>query len=80
MIDTITQKPLRVLTYGDDGSDLVVSLDFLDKVELLLDTNGISYEVDDEVLSMDGGPEMAFIPINKKSDTVKVQELLDSVP
>ena len=80
MIDTITRKPVRVLTYGDDGSDIVVPLDLLGKVERLLDTNGVLYDVDEEVLSIDGGPETAFITLGNKSDPVKVQQLLDSVP
>jgi hypothetical protein len=80
MIDTTTQKPLRIWNYGGAGGTIIVPVDILDKVKHLLDANRVSYWVADEALSVDEEPEVTFITLSQKSDPVKIQQLLDSAP
>jgi hypothetical protein len=80
MIDSITRKPLTINSYQGKGGILDLPLEQLDKVRALLDANIIFYWVDDEVLSINGGPETAWITISQKHDAAMVQRLLDSIP
>jgi hypothetical protein len=79
MIDSVKNEPIEVSISGD-LSYLVVPYEQLDKITALLDTNQVSYWVDEEVLSVDGGPEVAFINLRRGTDPGIVQRLLDSVP
>ena len=80
MIDTTTHKPLRVSTVGGARPYLILPFEQLDKVTALFDANGIPYSVEDEVLSMDGGPETAWIHFEEETDPAAIQRLLDSIP
>jgi hypothetical protein len=80
MIDTITRKPIVVDTYGSVGGYLEVPEEQLGKITALLDANQVSYWVDEETLSIDGGPETARITLSRRTDPTFVQRLLDSVP
>jgi hypothetical protein len=81
MIDTTTQKPLRVTTAGGAGPYLILPYEQLDQVTALLDANRIPYYVWDEVLSMDGGPEVAWIHFEDEGiNAAVIQRLLDSIP
>ena len=79
MIDTTTRQPLAVSTDGGAGPYLMLPLAQLDKVRALLDTNNISYWVDEEVFSLDGKPEIALINFRKECKPSTVQSLLDSI-
>ena len=77
MIDTTTQKPLQV--WADSGAMpyMIVPVEQLDRVTALLDANKISYWVDEEALSTDGGPEVIFINIEggmSQVDTLDAKE------
>jgi hypothetical protein len=80
MIDTSTDKPLCVSIDGSAWPYIMVPFVQLDKVKTLFDANKLSYWVDEEVLSLDEGPEIAFINFRHGSDPVRIQNLLDSIP
>ncbi len=58
---------------------LTVPVAKLQKVETLLKANKIPYWVDEEVLSLDGKPEVAFINLGKGSDPEMVRKLLNGI-
>ncbi len=80
MIDTITGRTVRVSEDRGWGSRIIVRYARLEEVTKLLDEHKISYEVDDETLSVDDEPEVAFVRIEEGSDTKLIQQLLDSLP
>jgi hypothetical protein len=80
MIDTTTHKPLCVSTDGGAGPYIMVPVGQLDKIIALLEANKVSYWVDDEVISLDGKPEVAVINLAHRSDPATIQRLLDSIP
>jgi hypothetical protein len=80
MSDTTTREPLTVSTDGGAGPYIMVPIAQLEKVRAVLDTNKVSYWVDDEAISFDGKAEIAVINLPDRSDSMKVQRLLDSIP
>ena len=80
MIDTITRKPLTVDSSEGKGGILDLPVEQLEKVCALLDANKVKYWVDEEYLSVDGGPETAMITFSRTVDSAMVQRLLDSAP
>jgi hypothetical protein len=80
MIDTTTHKPLSVSRDGNAWPYIIVPVGQLDQIKSLLDANAVSYWVDEEVLSLDGKPEIAFINLGRQTDPAMVQQLLDSIP
>jgi hypothetical protein len=52
----------------------------LDQVTALLTANGVPFEVGEEVLSVDGKPEVAWIYFEEGSDSAFIQNLLDGIP
>jgi hypothetical protein len=80
MIDTVHRKPIRVETNWGVEPYINVPLEQLKDVTTLLDANQVSYWVDDEVLSIDDGPEIALVTLDEHTDPAMVQRLLDSVP
>ena len=79
MTNTANQKPLRVL--GVDTAWPYISLPYsqLKEVKKLLDDKGIRYWVRDNIISIDGGPEMTAIHLGRGTDVNTVQAILDSV-
>jgi hypothetical protein len=80
MIDTTTRPPITISTDGGAGPYITVPVLQLEKVRALLDTNKIPYWVDEEVISLDGKPEVAVINLGQGSKLSTVQSLLDSIP
>jgi hypothetical protein len=78
MIDTTTRERLCVSTDGDAGPYIMVPVAQLEKVRSLLDSNKVSYWVDEEAISLDGKPEIAIINLGRRSDVATVQQFLDS--
>jgi hypothetical protein len=78
MIDTSTNKPLRVSSDGDAGPYLMVPLSQLEDVRKLLDEARFSYWVDDEVISLNGEPEVSVVNFGHQVDPVSVQTVLDA--
>jgi len=79
MIDTTTRQPLHVSTDGGAAPYITVPVTQLEKVRALLEANKVSYWVDDEVLSLDGKPEVAIINLGHGSSPAVVQSLLNSI-
>ena len=79
MIDTTTHKPLTVSAEAVDWPYIMLPLMHLDTVTAVLDANKVSYWVDEEVLSFDGKPEVAFVNLRRGTDPAMVQSLLDSL-
>jgi hypothetical protein len=80
MIDAITKKPITVIAPDPEWPYLIVPETQLKAVCALLDSGRISYDVDEEVLSVDEGPEVGFIDIRCGTDPALIQRLLDRVP
>ena len=81
MIDTTTKTALRVSTDGTGGpSFIMLPFSQLDEVQRLLDSGGIDYWVDENVISLNGDPEEAFINFDRGADVAAIQAILDSVP
>ena len=80
MIDTMTRKPLSI-HIGEGGySHLIVPESQLEQVKALFDANHVIYWVDEELLSVDDEPEVAFISFSLKTDLTVAQRVLDSIP
>jgi hypothetical protein len=80
VIDTVHRKPIKVETNWGVEPYIDVPLEQLNEVRALLDANQVSYWVDEEVLSIDGGPEIALVTLDEHTDAAMVQRLLDGVP
>jgi hypothetical protein len=79
MTDVTTQKLLRVLSHGTVWPSLDVPFVQLEEVQRLLDGHGINYEVEENVVSIDGGPEYALVWFDRGADEKAIQTVLDSV-
>ncbi len=79
MTDTTTKKPLRVSTDSTAGPYIRPPFTQLDEVRQLLDSRHIGYSVEDNIISFNGGPEMAFIYLGREGDAAAVQTILDGV-
>jgi hypothetical protein len=80
MIHTLYRKPIEVETDWGVEPYITLPLDQLDRLTAVLDAKRITYWVDDEVLSLDGGPEIARVTLDEYTDAAMVQRLLDGVP
>jgi len=79
MIDVTTKKPLILPTDGTGNASFELPLSQLGEVQRLLDGNNIRYWVMDEVISFNGGPEMAMIVLSRNADPNAVQAILDGI-
>lgn len=77
MIDADTQSPVTVSTDGDGGPYIMVPLDQLPAVTSMLRTNGVSFWVDANAISIDGKPEITVVNLGRGVDARHVQRLLD---
>ena len=80
MTDMVTKKPIEVDVSDGGYAGLLLPYEQLDQLRALFDANKIEYWVEDEVLSVNDGPETAFVELSRRSDPQVVQRLLDSVP
>jgi hypothetical protein len=79
MIDATTQRLLHVLAEGSDRPYVMVPFSQLDDLTQLLDKNRVRYSVDEDVMSLDGGPEIAVVDFGRGADATAIQTILDSV-
>jgi hypothetical protein len=79
MSDAAIHKPLRVSYEGSGVPYLVLPESRLAEVRRFLDGRGIRYWVEEEVISMDGGPEEAWINFDRGADAPAIQAILDDV-
>jgi hypothetical protein len=80
MIDATTDRRLTVSSGGKAGPYIMLPLSQLDTVTRLLDAHKVRYWVDEEALSIDGGPEIIVINLARHTDPAAIQQLLDSTP
>jgi len=79
MIDTMTQKPLRVSIDGTAGPYIDLPVSQLAEVQQLFEKHGVRYWIDEEFISLDGAPETAVVNFGRGADADAVQAILDSV-
>ncbi len=79
MIDRTTGLPLRVSTDGTTGPYIRLPFDQLDDFKRVLDSHGIRYWVEENVVSLSGGPFIAVANLGRGADATAVQAILDSV-
>jgi hypothetical protein len=77
MTDATTKKPLRVSNEGTAGPYIRLPFSQLDEVRRLLDSQRIRYWVEENVISFDGGPEIAVVNLGRGGDAAAVQAVLD---
>jgi hypothetical protein len=80
MTDLMKKRPIKITVSGEGYADFSLPVEQLDQVRALFDANNIRYWVGEEYLSIDDGPEIAFIEVSRNSDPKLAQRLLDSVP
>jgi hypothetical protein len=80
MIDSTTNKPLRVGPTETVRPYIAVAADQLEEVKRLLDSHGVRYWVEEELISMNDGPYIATIKLRRRTDANAIQAILDSVP
>ena len=78
MTDTTTKKPLRVSGNGKYRPYIRLPLSQVDEVRRLLDSHGISHALEEDAISMDGGPYIAVIDFGREADAAAIQAILDS--
>lgn len=78
MLDTVTQKPLRI--GGVEGPRPYIRLAYaqVPEVRRVLDEHRIRYHVREDVMSFNGGPEIAYIDLGRGADVGAIQAVLDS--
>jgi hypothetical protein len=77
MMDAMTREPLRVSTDGTAGPYIMVPVVQLEDVRRLLEARDVPYSVEDEVISLNGEPEVAVVDLGRGADARAVQEILD---
>jgi hypothetical protein len=78
MIDVATKKPLRVESGTTARPFIRISVPQLDAIRQLLDHCKIGFEVHENALSINGGPEMTYVFLGREADPNAIQEILDS--
>ena len=79
MIDVSNKESLRVFNEGDAGPYLMIPLEQLAVAKELFDQNGIGYWVEENAISLNGSPYIAFVEFGRDADAETIQALLDSV-
>jgi hypothetical protein len=77
MIDAMTRKPLYVSTEGTAGPYIMVPVSQLADLRELLNKHRIRYSVEEDSISLDGGPEIAVVDLGHGTDVAAVQHILD---
>jgi hypothetical protein len=80
MNDAMTRKRLHVSTDGGVGPYIMVPFSQLADVRQVLDDHGIRYVVEEDVISLDGAPEVAVIDLGRAANADEIQAILDTVP
>ena len=79
MTDVTTKKPLYVSTDGTAGPYIMVPVSQLADVRKLLERHGVRYQVEEDVISLNGAPEEAVIDLGRGADAGAIQAILDSI-
>jgi hypothetical protein len=78
MTDATTQQPLRVSTDGTAGPYIMVPVSQIDEVKRLLNDHCIRNWVDENAISVDGGPYISVINLGREGNAQAVQAILDN--
>lgn len=79
MINAMTRKRLHVSTDGGAGPYIMLPVSQLPDVRQVLDHHRIRYAVEEEVISLDGAPEVAVIDLGRAANADAIQAILDTV-
>jgi len=79
MINAMTRKPLRVSTEGTAGPYIMLPYHQLDDLRRILDEHAIRFWVEENVISLNGGPEVATVNLGHGADGAAIQSILDGV-
>ena len=77
MTDAMTEKRLSVSNIGAAVPYIEASVGQLGDLRELLDGRGVRYYVQEDVISFDGGPEIAIVVLGRGADGSAVQAILD---
>jgi hypothetical protein len=77
MTDTTTEKPMHVSTDGTAGPYITLPLSQVDEVTRLLDGHGIRHWVEENSISLNGGPYISTINLGREGNAQAVQAILD---
>lgn len=75
----LTSLRPTVRQHGSARPSIVLLLTDLEKVQATLDAHQVRYEVDEDAYSVDDGPEVTFITLNRGTDPDAVQKYLDAI-
>lgn len=78
MTDTATKQRLTVSATDTEWPYISLPDSQVAEVQRILDDAGVRYEVDEIVISWDGGPELARVNLRRGTDGAAVQKLLDA--
>ena len=78
MTDVTTKKPMRVSTQGTMGPYVWLPFSQLDDLRSLLDSRDVAYWVEENAISLNGGPEMIVVNLGRGGDAALVQAILDN--
>ena len=79
MVDVTTKRPLHVSTDGTAGPYIMLPASQLAEICQLLDSRGLRYSVEEDVISLNGSPEVAVVDLGHGADVGAIQALLDGV-
>jgi len=79
MIDAATNQTLNVQARAAGWSTLRLLEDQLSEVCQVLDANGFRYRIDQNIISLNGGPQMTQIHFGQEIDVAAIQKALDGI-
>lgn len=79
MKDVMTKQQLYVSTDGTAGPYIMVPETQMEELCRLLDMHGVGYLVDEDVISLNGEPEVGIVNLGRDGDAEAVQKILDLV-
>lgn len=77
MTDAVSKRPVEVRSHDPNWPYILIPYEQLPEVRQLLDRHSIRYEVDEETISINDGPEEIYIDLAHGTDARFVQSLLD---
>lgn len=79
MVEALTRKRLNVESYGTAVPYIRLQVRQLIEVCKVLDKYNIRYWVDEDALSLNGGPETTYVNLDRKTVIAVVQSLLSGI-